>query len=264
MGKIIAIANNKGGVGKTTTAVNFAAALRLRGYDVLLIDCDGQCNLTETLRVPSDGGNLYDTLRNPTHTIKPVRLLSVERGAGVLDALPASPDLSALDSELSKAPDRVTRLAGIVERYRDGYDVIVIDTPPTLGLLSVSALYASDAAILTLQPHYLAVQGLVTLSDTIRTIGANRGRALPFSILFTQADNRKSLHRLVIEQVNASGYDVHAATIRENIALAEAPATGTDIFRYKPNSNGARDYTAFCVEYLKRNKDIKHTKHGYK
>ena len=264
MEKIIAIANNKGGVGKTTTAVNFAAALRLRGYDVLLIDCDGQCNLTETLRVPLDGGTIYDTLRNPNKRATPARLLSVDGKAGVLDAIPASPDLSALDLELSKAPDRVTRLARIVEPYRNGYDFILIDTPPTLGLLSVSALYASDGVILTVQPHYLAVRGLVTLSDTIKTIEANRARALPFSILFTQADTRKSLHRLIIDQVNASGFDVHTTTIRENIALAEAPATGTDIFRYKPRSNGARDYEALAAEYLKANKDIRHTKHGYK
>lgn len=264
MGKIIAIANNKGGVGKTTTAVNLAAALRLRGYDVLLIDCDGQCNLTETLRVPTDGGTLYDAMGNPARLITPARLLSVERGAGVLDVLPASRDLSALDLELSKAPDRVTRLGRIADAYRNGYDVVLMDTPPALGLLSVSALYASDAAILTMQPHYLAVRGLVSLSDTIKTIGTNRGRALPFSILFTQADTRKSLHRLVIEQVNASGYPVHATTIRDNIALAEAPATGTDIFRYKPNTNGARDYDAFCTEYLRANKDIRHTRHGYK
>lgn len=264
MGKTIAIANNKGGVGKTTTAVNVAAALRLRGYDVLLIDCDGQCNLTETLRVPTDGGTLYDALRNPNRQPTPARLLSVDGKTGVLDAIPASPDLSALDLELSKAPDRLTRLARIADTYRNGYDVVLMDTPPALGLLSASALYASDAAIITLQPHYLAVRGLVALSDTIKTIGTNRGRALPFSILFTQADTRKSLHRLVIEQVNASGYDVHATTIRDNIALAEAPATGTDIFRYKPRSNGARDYAAFCGEYLSANKDIRHTKHGYK
>ena len=264
MGKIIAIANNKGGVGKTTTAVNVAAALRLRGYDVLLIDCDGQCNLTETLRVATDGGTLYDAMGNPNRKIEPVRLLSPGNGAGVLDALPASPDLSAMDLELSKAPDRLTRFARIAGTYRDGYDVIMIDTTPTLGLLSVSALYASDAAILTLQPHYLAVRGLVALSETIKTIETNRGRALPFTILFTQADNRKSLHRLVIEQVNASGYNVAGTTIRDNIALAEAPATGTDIFRYKPNSNGAKDYALFCGEYLRANKDIKHTRHGYK
>ena len=264
MGKIIAIANNKGGVGKTTTAVNLAAALRLRGYDVLLVDYDGQCNLTATLRVPADGGTIYEAMGSRPRQVVPARLLSVEGKTGVLDVLPASPDLSALDLELSQAPDRLTRFARIVETYRNAYDIILVDTPPALGLLSVSALFASDAAILTLQPHYLAVTGLVTLSDTIKTIEANRGRALPFSILFTQADTRKSLHRLVIDQVNASGYDVHATTIRDNIALAEAPATGTDIFRYKPRSNGARDYEALAGEYLKRNKDIKHTKHGYK
>lgn len=264
MAKIITVTNNKGGVGKTTTAVNVAAALRLRGYDVLTMDCDGQGNLTETLRVPTDGGTMYEALRNPDQHITPARLLSPEGKAGVLDALPASPDLSALDMELSKAPDRVTRLARIADRYRDDYDVIIIDTPPALGLLSVSALYTCDAAIVTVQPNYLAARGLVTLSETIKTIGTNRGRELPYTILFTQTDKRKSLHRLVIEQVNASGFDVHATTIRDNIALAEAPATGTDVFRYKPKSNGATDYDAITTDLLKRYRDIRHTKHNYK
>lgn len=264
MAKVITIANNKGGVGKTTTAVNFAAALRLRGYDVLLIDYDGQRNLSEALRVPTTGGTIYDAMTDPRHHVAPVRLLSVEQGVGVLDAVPASRDLSALETELAKASDRVTRLSGIVERWREQYDVILMDTPPALGLLSVSALYACDAAIVTTQPNYLAVRGLVQLDETIKTVATNRGRALPFSILFTQADSRKSLHRLIIEQVTGSGFDVLKSTIRDNIALAEAPVTGADIFRYKPRSNGARDYEAMAGEYLRRNKDVKHTRHGYK
>lgn len=264
MAKVITIANNKGGVGKTTTAVNLAAALRLQGYDVLLVDYDGQRNLSEALRVQTSQGTIYDAMRDPRHHVTPSRLLSVEQGVGVLDAIPAARELSAMETELAKASDKVTRFAAIVDRYRDNYDVIIVDTPPALGLLSVSALYACDAAIVTTQPNYLAVRGLVTLSDTIKTIGTNRGRALPFSILFTQTDQRKSLHRLVIEQVNGSGYDVLSTTIRDNIALAEAPATGTDIFRYKPRSNGARDYKLLATEYTNRNKDIKHKKHGYK
>lgn len=264
MAKIVTIANNKGGVGKTTTAVNLAAALRLRGYDVLLIDYDGQRNLSEALRVPTSQGTIYDALTDPRRTVSPVRLLSVEQGVGVLDVLPSSRDLSAMETELAKASDRVTRLSGIVERWREQYDVILIDTPPALGLLSVSALYASDAAIVTTQPNYLAVRGLVQLDETIKTIATNRGRTLPYTILFTQADQRKSLHRLVIEQVRSSGYDVLTTSVRDNIALAEAPAMGTDIFRYKPRSNGARDYDAMAAEYLKRNKDVKHTRHGYK
>lgn len=264
MAKVIAIANNKGGVGKTTTAVNVAASLRMRGYDVLLIDCDGQGNLTEALRVPKDEGTTYEAITKPYRHIEPARLLSAENGAGILDALPASADLSALDMELSKEADRLTRLAGIIDTYRDGYDVILVDTPPALGLLSISALYAADAALLTVQPHYLAVRGLVALQTTIESIERNRGRALPFSILFTQADQRKSLHRLVIDQVNASGFQVHATTIRDNIALAEAPATGKDIFRYKPRSNGARDYDQLTTELLRLYKDIRHQRRARK
>lgn len=264
MAKIITIANNKGGVGKTTTAVNLAAALRLRGYDVLLIDYDGQRNLSEALRVPTNQGTIYDAMRDPRHHVTPSRLLNAEQRAGVLDAVPAARELSAMETELAKASDKVTRFSTIVDRYRDGYDVIIVDTPPALGLLSVSALYACDAAIVTAQPNYLAVRGLVTLSETIKTIGTNRGRELPFSILFTQTDQRKNLHNLVIDQVSGSGYNVLTTTIRDNIALAEAPATGTDIFRYKPRCNGAKDYKYLAIEYTFKNKDIKHTRHGYK
>ena len=264
MAKVITIANNKGGVGKTTTAVNMGASLRLHGFDVLLIDYDGQRNLTETLRVqvPTQG-TIYDAIKTPSRHVTPVRLLSVDGKAGVLDVLPASRDLSALETELARASDRVTRLSAIIDTYRDWYDVILIDTPPTLGLLSVSALFASDGAIVTAQPNYLAVRGLVTLDETIKTIAGNRGRALPYSILFTQADQRKSLHRLIIDQVQSSGFDTMGTVIRDNIALAEAPATGTDIFRYKPRSNGARDYEAATAEYIAKSK-LKHTKHGYK
>lgn len=265
MARIIALANNKGGVGKTTTAVSLGAALRNRGYDVLIIDLDGQANATDALNVPTEGGTTYDTMKRPTTPyVQPARVLAPQGGAGVLDVLPSTSDLSALDTELSNQSDRVTRFTSVVGKYRDKYDVIVVDTPPTLGLLTISALYAADELIVTVQPQYLAVKGLVQMNDAVNTIAGNRGVALDVRVLFTQYDRRKGLHRATVEQVTgAAGYDPFETKIRENVALGEAPAVGLDIFRYAPRSYGAQDYNALADEYLNGRK-LRHVKHGYK
>lgn len=264
MARIITIANNKGGVGKTTTAVSMGAALRSRGYDVLIIDYDGQANVTDTLRVDTRGGTTYDTMKaRLTPHVEPSRVLDVEPGAGVLDVLPSTLNLSALETELSNQPDRLTRFAGVVDKYRDKYDVVIIDTPPTLGLLTISAIYAADEMIIAVQPQYLAVKGLLSLTDAVKTIATNRGRPVEVKILFTQYDRRKSLHKLTADQVEAAGFRTFATKIRDNVALGEAPAAGVDIFRYAPRSNGAADYNALTDEYLNAHK-IRHVKHGYR
>lgn len=255
MARIITVCNNKGGVGKTTTAVNLGAGLRLRGYNVLLVDYDGQSNLTETLRVPvAQDCHTYAAMRERTTPyITPVEVLPQDGTTGVLHVLPSVPDLSALEVEMAQEPDRVTRFYTVVEKYRDKYDVILIDTPPTLGLLTLSALYAADEVIITLQPQYLAVRGLVSVTDIIRQVEELKGATVPYYVLFTQYDRRKGLHRMTAEQVEGAGFPVFATKIRDNVALGEAPATGNDIFRYAPNSNGAADYTALTAEYLNRN-----------
>lgn len=268
MARIIAITNNKGGCGKTTTAVNMGAALRLRGYDVLLIDYDGQANLTTTLGVEArQGATVYDAVKRPnTAYIQPARVLSPNTsGGGVLDVLPACEDLAAVDVEQAQEPDRVTRLTAVVNRYADKYDVILIDTPPALGLQTISALYAADETIITVQPQYLAVGGLVRLNGSISTINANRPDRKPIRarVLFTQYDRRKGLHRATVEQVTGAGFLRFNTVIRDNVALGEAPAAALDIFRYAPNSYGAKDYDTLTAEYLNGAK-LKHTKHGYK
>ncbi len=264
MARVITVASNKGGVGKTATAVSFGVGLRNRGYDVLIIDYDGQANVTDALRVPTDGGTTYDTMKRATTPyVQPARVLAPQDGAGVLDVLPSTSDLSALDTELSAQSDRVTRFSAVVAKYRDKYDVIVVDTPPTLGLLSISALYAADELFIPVQPQYLAVKGLLSLADAVDTIGGNRGEALPAYVLFTQYDRRKGLHRLTVEQVEAAGFRTFATKIRDNVAMGEAPAAGLDIFRYAPKSNGAQDYDALVSEYLNARK-VRHLKHGYK
>ena len=264
MARIITVANNKGGVGKTTTAVSLGAALRNRGYDVLIIDYDGQANATDALRASTEAGTTYDTMKaRTTPYVQPARVLKPSGGAGVLDVLPSTFDLSALETELSNQPDRVTRFSTVADKYRDKYDVVIVDTPPTLGLLTISALYAADEMIITVQPQYLAVKGLLTLRDAVTTVAANRGEPLNAYVLFTQYDRRKSLHRLTVEQVEGAGFHTFAAKIRDNVALGEAPAVGVDIFRYAPRSNGAADYDALTDEYLNGHK-VRHLKHGYK
>ncbi len=272
MARIIAIANNKGGCGKTTTAANLAAALRLGGRDVLIIDADGQANLTACFGIsPAPvGRTTFDALKAPeTPFIEPVRVLGPEAAtgeataAGVLDVLPAVPDLSAVEAGLVTEADRLTRLKSVVEKYRPNYDCIIIDTPPAVGMLTISALFAADAVIITVQPQYLAVQGLLSLNGTIDSLNTGDAHIKETRVLFTQFDKRKGLHRLTAEQVEAAGFPVFNTKVRDNVALGEAPAVGLDIFRYAPKSNGAADYLAVCTEYL-NTFPIKHQKHGKK
>ena len=255
MARIITVSNNKGGVGKTTTAVNLGAGLRLRGYNVLLIDYDGQANLTETLRVPvAQDCHTYAAMRERiTPYITPVEVMHPDGQAGALSVLPSVPDLSALEIEMAEQPDRVTRFRTVVDKYRDKYDVIIIDTPPTLGLLTLSALYAADEAIITVQPQYLAVRGLLSVTDIIRQVEELKGAQVPYNVLFTQYDKRKGLHRLTTDEVRGAGLPVFDTVIRDNVALGEAPAVGADIFTYAKHSNGAADYSALTDEYLNRN-----------
>ena len=275
MARIIAIANNKGGVGKTTTAANLAAALRIRGRDVLIIDADGQANLTACFGIshPAPGCTTFDALKAPvTPYIEPLRVLGPEprnaarpeQGtAGVLDVLPAVPDLSAVEAGLVTEADRLTRFRTVADKYRDRYDCILIDTPPAVGTLTISALFAADAVIIAVQPQPLAVQGLISLTGVIDTLNANGAHVEETRVLFTQFDRRKGLHRLTVEQVEAAGFNAYNTRIRENVALGEAPAAGLDVLRYAPRSNGAADYAALADEIQAR-RPIEHVKHNYK
>lgn len=266
MGKVTVITNNKGGVAKTTTAVNLAAALRLCGYDVLCIDLDGQRSLTDTMGVDTDAikGTTFDALKaRITPYVPPVRVYPSEgKGVGVIDVLPATRDLWALEAVLSNEPDRVTRFGTVVDKYREKYDVILIDTTPTMGLLSISALYAADNAIIPTNPDFLSSRGLVNLNGTVQEINKNRPQGeLEYRVLFCKYDKRKGLHRLTVEQVRGA-FPTFDTVIRENVSLAEAPAIYSDIFYYAPRSNGAQDYKALAEEFARLNK-LKHLNHKY-
>ena len=265
MATVTVITNNKGGVAKTTTAVNLSASLRLQGFDVLCIDMDGQCNLTDTFGVDTATaqGTIYDALKvRNAPFIQPVRVLPSGEGVGVVDVLPSERDMFAAEAMLTNEPDRVTRFGNVVKQYRDLYDVIVIDTTPTIGLLSISALYASDNAVIPTNPDILATRGLLSVRDIIADVNTNRtGAPLDCRVLFCKYDKRKSMHRQTVERIREA-FPTYNTVIRDNVALAEAPATDSDIFRYAPRSYGAQDYTAFATEYVKAYR-LRHVKHSY-
>lgn len=244
---ILATINNKGGCGKTCTAQNIAAALRLEGLNVLTVDTDGQANLTACFGLGGDtaeGQQFYKAMKGQAGTVRPVPVLPADGTAGRLDIIPAVEDLAALNAELSTDPRRAQRLGALLEPLRAQYDYILIDTPPAADLLTINAMYATDGAIITTQPQPLAVAGLLKVRDRLQIIAQNRGRALPCLVLITQFDRRKSLHRMTADAIQGAGLDICPVTVRECIALAEATACSRDIFRYAPRSNGAEDYRA--------------------
>lgn len=244
MGKVIAITNNKGGCGKTTTAVSLGAALWKSGKKVLLLDLDGQANLTASLRVkPTKGSTTFDIMYGEAVAdLKPVRVHF--EGWGVLDVVPAMHNLSEYTTENGQEEDRLERLRAYLDTvaWRSMYDYIIIDTPPALDSLAISAVVAADACIITVQPEYLGLYGLTAVSRTLDELKKN------YRVLFTQYDSRKSLHKYCVEQVEQAGLDTFGVKIRNNVALGEAPVAGQDVFTYAPRCNGAQDYKALAVE----------------
>jgi chromosome partitioning protein len=246
MSKVISISNHKGGVGKTTSAINIGAGLNKLGKKVLLIDLDAQANLSQSLGLLAGERNIYGAIRGE-YKAEPINIL---KG---LDIIPSTLDLSGAEVELSGEAGREYILKELIGPFKRYYDYIIIDSPPSLGLLTINALTASDEVILPLQPEYLALQGLTKLMEVIEKIQKRLNKKLKVGgIVITQYDKRKVLNRDVVEFIkqNYKG-DLFRTMIRENIALAEAPTKGLDVFRYAPKSKGAEDYLSLCKEFLK-------------
>lgn len=246
MSKIISISNHKGGVGKTTSTINIGAGLSLLKKKVLLIDLDPQANLSHSLGIIEPEYNIYGAIKGE-YKLQPIEIL---KG---LDVIASTLDLSGAEIEISGEAGREYILKELIDPLRGSYDYILIDTPPSLGLLTVNSFTASDEVFIPLQAQYLALQGLSKLIEIVDKITKRLNKDLVIGgVIITQYDNRKILNKDVATTIEAHFKDkVFKTKIRDNVALAEAPAQGLDIFRYQAKSKGAEDYLNLSKEIIK-------------
>ncbi len=250
MGRVLAVANQKGGVGKTTTAVNLSAGLALAGHSTLLIDLDPQSSATSGL-----GVHPQDVTTSIYHVIigeRPAEEVALKTKVERLSLLPASRDLIGAEIELVPLPRREYRLDDAISRIRREYEFVVIDCPPSLGLLTVNALSAADAVLIPLQCEYYALEGLSALLDTIGFIRQSLNPKLDIQgLLLTMFDTRNSLAHQVVTEVRQHFPDqVFQAVIPRNVRLSESPSYGVPAMIYDAASRGARAYAAVAKELI--------------
>jgi chromosome partitioning protein len=247
MGTIISLLNHKGGVGKTTSTINIGAGLVELGKKVLLIDLDPQANLTLSLGIPRQKITIYEALRGEgelqPYTAKPN-----------MDVITSSLDLSGAEMELINEAGREYILRELFDTVIDQYDYILLDCPPSLGLLTLNALTSSRYVLIPLQTEFLALQGLAKIKQVIDKVKFRLNKNLDIGgVIATMYDARRVLNRDVVETIHKYfGEKVFKTYIRDNVALAEAPAQRKDIFAYQPRSSGAEDYLSLAKEVLMR------------
>ncbi len=249
--RVLAVANQKGGVGKTTTVINLGAYLGRLGHRVLLVDADPQCNTTRGVTLDAiTGPNLDQVLSGDEEAAAALHPTAIEN----VSLVPSSPNLAGAELELLDAPEREHALRGVLGHVSSQFEYILLDCPPSLGLLTVNALVAADAVIVPVQCEYLALEGVGRLMDTVARIRSHLNPALRiFGLLMTMYDRRTSLSDQVTAEVRRHYPELTFQTvIPRNIRLSEAPGFGQSIAEYDPGSSGARAYCSLAREVAAR------------
>ena len=250
MGKIYVFVNQKGGVGKTTSAINLGAYMALAGKKILLVDFDSQGNMSSGVGISKNKPTVYDLLAERAVASDVIRKTSVEN----LWAIPASIDLSGAAIELVEQENREFFLKKVLEPLREKFDYILVDCPPSLGMLTLNGLVAADSVFIPLQCEYFALEGLTLLLQTVKKVQKSLNPTLDIGgIFFTMYDSRTKLSQDVVQQVTMYFKErVFSTVIPRNVRLSEAPSHGKPICQYVPNCFGAKSYEKLAAEVLAR------------